>query len=165
MSLCPCCSGLPLEECCRPILDGTKKAPTAEALMRARYSAHCLGEFDFLAASMHPSIREETSPEEMKAWAESLTWSGLEILETSGGGEQDERGCVSFIARYGVKGLPQELREDAQFVKEDGQWYYADGHVHPKQPLRRENPKVGRNDPCPCGSGKKYKKCCGANAA
>ena len=26
---------------------------------------------------------------------------------------------------------------------------------------RRESPKVGRNDPCPCGSGKKYKKCCG----
>jgi uncharacterized protein len=29
--------------------------------------------------------------------------------------------------------------------------------------VRREEPKVGRNDDCPCGSGKKYKKCCGAS--
>lgn len=165
MSLCPCCSGLPLEECCRPILSGERAAPTAEALMRARYSAHCLGEFGFLARSMHPSIREETTPEEMKAWAEALTWSGLEIVATEGGGENDETGRVSFIARYAVKGVPQELREDAEFVREDGQWYYRDGEVQPKEPVRREAPKIGRNDPCPCGSGKKYKKCCGQNAA
>ena len=32
----------------------------------------------------------------------------------------------------------------------------------PQQPMVRDAPKVGRNDPCPCGSGKKYKQCCGA---
>jgi preprotein translocase subunit SecA len=32
----------------------------------------------------------------------------------------------------------------------------------PPQPMRRDQPKVGRNDPCPCGSGKKYKHCHGA---
>jgi preprotein translocase subunit SecA len=32
-----------------------------------------------------------------------------------------------------------------------------------QETVRREGPKVQRNDPCPCGSGKKYKNCCGAN--
>ena len=36
----------------------------------------------------------------------------------------------------------------------------SDGSI-PNQPAKREPGKVGRNDPCPCGSGKKYKKCCG----
>ena len=76
------------------------------------------------------------------------------------GGADDDTGEVSFCARYSVHGMPQELREDAFFRKEDGRWFYVDGNVHAKQPVRREEPKVGRNDPCPCGSGKKYKKCC-----
>ena len=38
----------------------------------------------------------------------------------------------------------------------------AQANPHRSAPtVRRESPKVGRNDPCPCGSGKKYKKCCG----
>jgi preprotein translocase subunit SecA len=35
------------------------------------------------------------------------------------------------------------------------------GDDEPKKPVARSSSKVGRNDPCPCGSGKKYKKCCG----
>ena len=58
-------------------------------------------------------------------------------------------------------GMPQSLREDAFFRREDGRWYYVDGNVHGQDPYRRETPKIGRNEPCPCGSGKKYKKCCG----
>jgi curved DNA-binding protein CbpA len=37
-----------------------------------------------------------------------------------------------------------------------------DPEYAPPEPVRRAQPKVGRNDPCPCGSGKKYKRCCGA---
>lgn len=43
-------------------------------------------------------------------------------------------------------------------------WDMVDGGKMPKSnamTYRREQPKIGRNDPCPCGSGKKYKKCCG----
>ena len=45
----------------------------------------------------------------------------------------------------------------------------VDGKISPKEggidkTIRNEEPKVGRNDPCPCGSGKKYKNCCGRNA-
>ncbi|WP_083915359.1 MULTISPECIES: SEC-C metal-binding domain-containing protein [Gilvimarinus] len=34
----------------------------------------------------------------------------------------------------------------------------------PQAPIKRDQPKVGRNSPCPCGNGKKFKKCCGRQA-
>ena len=161
MSLCPCGSGRNLDECCGPIMAGAQKAPTAEALMRARYSAHVTGDYDFLDASVHPDIRDEADHEEMKKWSQSVTWDGLEIVSTVDGGEQDETGEVTFIARYSVNGIPQMLHERAYFQRVDGAWLYKDGDVQGHETYRREAPKVGRNDPCPCGSGKKYKKCCG----
>ena len=160
MTLFPCGSGKELEACCGPILDGASSAPTAEALMRARYAAHALGRYDFLTESTHPEFREEADADDIREWSSLMTWESLEILETSAGGPEDETGEVSFCAHYSVQGMPQELREDAFFRKEDGRWFYVEGNVHARQPVRREGPKVGRNDPCPCGSGKKYKKCC-----
>ncbi len=161
MSLCPCGSGREFEACCGPILSGAVAAPTAEALMRARYTAHVTGEYDFLYASVHPDIRDETDHEEMKQWSQSVTWEGLEIVSVVDGGENDEKGEVTFIARYAVNTVPQMLHERAFFQKTDGKWLYTDGEVQGHETYYRESPKVGRNDPCPCGSGKKYKKCCG----
>ena len=89
-----------------------------------------------------------------------MTWEGLDIIETVEGGENDSTGEVKFSAHYSVRNVPQELREDAFFRKEGDEWFYVEGNVYAKQPVRRETPKIGRNDPCPCGSGKKYKKCC-----
>lgn len=160
-TLCSCGSGLELSACCGPYVEGTAQAPTPEALMRARYTAHTLRNYDFLDTSTHPTMREDVTSEEMRAWSESVTWQGLEILSTRGGQEGDETGEVSFVARYALGGVPQELREDSFFRREEGQWYYVDGVIHNAEPVRREGPKIGRNDPCPCGSGKKYKKCCG----
>ena len=160
MSLCPCGSGKELDSCCGPVLDGSAKAATAEALMRARYSAHALGNYEFLTESTHPEFRENVTADDIKQWSSLMSWDKLDILETTHGGEEDETGEVSFCAHYSVKGMPQELREDAFFRKEGDQWYYVDGNIHAREPVRREGPKVGRNDPCPCGSGKKYKKCC-----
>ena len=59
--------------------------------------------------------------------------------------------------------MPEDLYYDEHhfwFRKEGDEWFYVEGNVYAKQPVRRETPKIGRNDPCPCGSGKKYKKCC-----
>ena len=161
MSLCPCGSGTALAECCEPIITGEKSAATAEALMRARYTAHATDAFDFLETSIHSSTREPVDRQQMKQFADSVTWEGMDVHETSGGGENDDEGSVSFTAKYSVNGVEQELREDATFVREEGEWRYLDGDVHGHTPYRREAPKVGRNDPCPCGSGKKHKKCCG----
>ncbi len=162
MELCPCGSGRPLAACCGPYVEGTAAAPTAEALMRSRYTAHCLKRFDYLNDSVLPELREDDDDAEARNWADIVSWQGLEILACKDGGENDEIGEVSFEARYLLRGSPRSVREDALFRKVDGRWYYADGVVHGRETVRRTEPKVGRNDPCPCGSGKKYKKCCGA---
>ena len=160
MPLCPCNSGKNAGACCGPILAGKKPALTAEALMRARYSAHALGNYAYLESSLHSSRRESVDASKLRQWSEAVTWKGLEILSTEGGGKNDESGAISFVARYEVNGVPHELREDAAFAREDGQWRYVDGNVHGHTPYKRAAPKIGRNEPCPCGSGKKYKKCC-----
>lgn len=158
---CYCGSGVSYTECCEPIITGGKAAPTAESLMRARYSAHVVNKFDFLETSVHSTTREAVDREKMRQWSEAVTWEGMEVHSAEGGGEKDDEGTVSFTAKYSVNGVEQELREDATFVREDGEWRYLDGNVHGHTPYRREMPKIGRNEPCSCGSGKKYKKCCG----
>jgi len=161
MSICPCGSGRDFDECCGPIIAGTAPAATAEALMRARYSAHVVKNFDFIDNSMLPELRDEADHDEMTKWSEEVTWDGLDILETQKGASEDETGDVTFMAKYTVRNIPQMLHERAHFKKVDGVWLYADGEDMSHETFRREAPKVGRNDPCPCGSGKKYKKCCG----
>jgi len=90
---------------------------------------------------------------------------GLDILSTEQGGENDEEGVVEFLARYKLSNVTVPHRERATFRKVDGKWYFVDGKELNAPTVRNEGPKVGRNDPCPCGSGKKYKKCCATKAA
>jgi SEC-C motif-containing protein len=163
MSDCPCGSGRAYESCCEPIIAGAP-AVTAEALMRSRYTAYAKHAFDHLGKSLSIEQRKDYSPEEARKWSEKSEWLGLKILRTEEGGPTDETGLVEFTARFRTDGQEQEHVETARFIRESGEWAY-DGQVAPQsQTVRRENPKVGRNDPCPCGSGKKYKKCCGAAA-
>ena len=160
MTHCPCGSAKAFDDCCAPYLAGAA-APTAVALMRARYSAFAKADGTFLAASMAPEIRDEFDAEEMKASSAETLWQGIEIRATTAGGERDDTGTVEFVARYRIRGQQQVHHELASFRREDGRWIYTDGKVDPKGPPRKVV-KIGRNDPCPCGSGKKYKKCCGA---
>lgn len=89
---------------------------------------------------------------------EDFSWTGLEILHTEAGELGDENGTVEFLAHYRTPAITSSLHEKSSFVREDGQWFYEEDETLTSQPLRSE--KVGRNQPCPCGSGKKYKKCC-----
>lgn len=161
MENCPCGSEVKFEECCEPVIKGTKKADTAVQLMRARYSAYATVEADFLYESLHPDKKSTHDAEQTKDWAEKSEWNRLEIVNTEKGGEGDEEGTVEFIAHYTVKGERTRHHEVATFVKADGQWFFEDGEGVAPQQVVRATPKVGRNEPCPCGSGKKYKKCCG----
>jgi SEC-C motif-containing protein len=161
MSDCPCGSGRDFDLCCGPIIAGAP-APTAEALMRSRYTAYVRHAFEHLGRSLSAAERKGWSPEDAKRWAEQSEWLGLKILRTEAGGPNDQEGIVEFAARFRSGGQDHEHLETARFAREGGQWVYA-GQITPKgQTVRRETPKPGRNDPCPCGSGKKYKKCCGA---
>ena len=158
---CHCGTGKTRAECCGPYLDGERPAPTAEALMRSRYCAFVEGAVDYLHDTLHPRSREDHDKQATKSWAERSEWKGLEIVSVSGGTESEGRGEVEFKARFRAKGEPVEHHEIATFVKEDGRWWFLDGRTPAVETVRRESAKVGRNDPCPCGSGKKHKKCCG----
>jgi SEC-C motif-containing protein len=161
MSPCPCGSNLEYDACCGPILRGEQPAPTAEALMRARYSAFVNVDVDFLSQSLHPDHREDHDANATRRWAESADWRGLEIVATAAGGDGDDEGEVEFIASYKEKGILQRYHERSRFRRHDGRWYFVDGELVLPRTEVHKTPKVGRNDSCPCGSGKKFKKCCG----
>ena len=160
MENCLCGSGIALAECCQPIINGERQAETAEQLMRARYSAYAQAAVDFIFASTHPDYRHGYDHDGTKEWAESSEWQGLEILGTTRGTKDDSVGEVEFIARYRQKGgAPCAHHENGNFKRKDGVWYFTEGSMVKQKPLSVV--KVGRNDPCTCGSGQKYKKCCG----
>lgn len=159
--LCPCGSGKPKSACCGPILDGARAAETAEQLMRARYAAYATDNIDFLYASSGPQVQAEFDAEASRRWSEGSEWQGMEVVSTEAGGAGDSEGVVEFIARYRVNGTDFAHHERSIFKRIDGQWRFIDGELVKPKPIVRDEPRVGRNDPCPCGSGKKYKKCCG----
>lgn len=159
MSECPCGSGKAFDACCEPYITGRENAPTAEALMRSRYSAYATGNVDYLGKTLLPEKQKDHDPESVRTWAEESEWLSLDIVGTKAGSEQDSTGEVTFVAKFKQKNMVQEHREHSQFKKVDGVWYYEDGYLLPPPTVRNEA-KVGRNEPCPCGSGKKYKKCC-----
>jgi SEC-C motif-containing protein len=163
MSHCPCGSKKPYAQCCEPYLTNKALPPTAEALMRARYTAYTKVDVDFIEGT-HGRPGEERDPRSVsqtREWAQSSTWEGLNILRTEEGGPEDQKGIVEFMATYTQKGIRHEHHEVSEFEKIDGQWRFIQGQEKPRTHVR-VGEKVGRNDPCPCGSGKKYKKCCGA---
>lgn len=127
--------------------------------MRARYSAYVFAEMDFIFESTHPDHRQDYDHAGTREWAETAEWLGLEIVRTHMGGVDDAIGEVEFIARFVEKGNNRIHHEDGQFKKMGGHWYFTDGQMVRQKPLSAV--KIGRNDPCSCGSGIKYKKCCG----
>lgn len=159
MSNCPCGSDSDYSACCELIISGKKPAETAEQLMRARYSAHEKVEIDFLYESTHPDHREGYDHKGTRVWAENSTWYGLEILDTTQGGANDKEGEVEFVARFRDKEGLRNHHERGHFKRRRGRWLFTEGDMVKSKPVSVN--KVGRNDPCTCGSGKKYKKCCG----
>ncbi|MEK9971713.1 MAG: YchJ family metal-binding protein [Ferrovibrio sp.] len=153
---CPCQSGQSFETCCGPILSGSP-APTALSLMRSRYTAYTRGDVAHLARTLAPEHRAGFDAADVSAGMKSTQWLGLEILDTEAGGESDSTGIVEFIARFQSQGQSRALHERSRFRRDekDG-WVYVDGETA-VQPVK----KPGRNEPCPCGSGKKFKQCCG----
>ncbi len=163
MDKCPCGSSLAVNECCLPLIKGDRPADTAEQVMRARYSAYVLAEVGYLLSSLHPDHRSDFDEKSTRTWAEASEWHGLEIIKTEGGGPEDNVGRVEFVASYTENGIKKNHHEVATFTKKDGAWYFMNGEIVPVKPVVRSTPKTGRNDPCPCGSGKKFKKCCGSS--
>lgn len=121
-NLCPCCSALPYNQCCRPFHDG-KAAPTAEALMRSRYSAYVLADAAYIHRSWHSSTRLS---KKSLVQPQQLRWEKLEIIRTEAGQSIDQEGLVEFIAYFSEQGQAQQLHELSRFVREKGRWVYLD---------------------------------------
>lgn len=159
---CPCTSGKPRAECCGPLLDSNAPAATAEALMRSRYSAFVECNTDYIRDTLAEEAKAEHDEAGIRQWAEQSDWLGLKVVGTELGGENDDHGVVEFIARYRAEGRVVAHQERAQFAKENGRWVFVDSADPKPATFRREEPKIERNAPCSCGSGKKFKKCCGS---
>ncbi|TFD78374.1 YchJ family protein [Cryobacterium psychrophilum] len=119
---CPCFSGQGYPECCNRYHRGDALAPTAEQLMRSRYSAFAVGDAAYLLATWHPLTR----PASLELDA-SLVWTRLVIDRTSGGGPFDREGLVEFTAHYRSDEERGTQHETSRFERVDRVWYYVDG--------------------------------------
>ena len=149
--------------CCAPYIEEGKPAPTAEALMRSRYTAFVLGNIDHLEETLAPGTRDDFDRKSITHWAKQSQWHGLDILALEDGLEGDDSGYVEFVANFSTEGERYAHRERSLFRKVDGRWYFQEEANRKNAPIVK-GAQPGRNDPCSCGSGKKFKKCCGAAA-
>lgn len=172
---CPCGTNQLYSLCCEPYISGKAKPPTAEALMRSRYTAFVICNMAYIKNTTAPETRKEFDEVQAKKWAQQADWKGLQVISSKKGKITDKIGTVEFLATYGENGKVLEHHETSEFKKNNNDtWFFVSGDSQtyeqgqPRQSIKpqtlhRESPKVGRNDPCLCGSGKKYKKCCGAS--
>jgi SEC-C motif-containing protein len=122
---CPCGSGDRFDGCCAPALRGTP-VPTAERLMRSRYTAFVVGDERYVGATWHPGTR----PDELTL-DPAQRWTGLEIVGTEAGAEADRRGVVEFRASWRHGRDRGVLHERSRFVRQSGRWWYLDGEIDP----------------------------------
>ncbi len=123
---CPCGSGKDFAACCGLYLHGTGPAPTAQALMRSRYTAFVHKDFDYVLRTWHARTRPPSI--DLKS-AGAIVWTRLEIIASRAGGRTAKEGTVEFIAHCSIDGRPEQLHEVSRFVRENGQWYYVDGEI------------------------------------
>ena len=108
---------------------------------------------------------DELDDDAVESWALDASFETLSVVSVDGGGADDEVGEVEFVVGYiDERGEGCRHHERSRFRRSEGRWYFVEGELIKEPPVVREGPKMGRNDPCSCGSGKKYKRCCGARA-
>lgn len=127
--------------------------------MRSRYAAYALGNVDYLVQTLHPAKRTPHTRRSLEQSLPGLQWTGLTILATEGGTAIESSGIVEFEATYRTPAGTGTLHERSRFVREGGPWFYVDGDVSDRED---QSASPTRGQPCPCGSGRKYKRCCGA---
>lgn len=154
---CPCCSGESFASCCQAVIKNVS-ARTALALMRSRYTAYSIGNVQYLTETTHLTTREKHTVEGTEKWLKRNRWVKLEIVDVVEGETENTEGIVEFKAFYIDSSENRNvLHERSSFINDHGKWYYVDGVFSPSA----KSQKTSRNEPCLCGSGVKYKKCCG----
>ena len=168
-AICPCQlnpniiqtlgSPLPYAQCCEPLHKGDRVADTAEILMRSRYAAFVLVLPDYIVATTLPAQQALLDKAAIKEWAIATDWAGLEIVQHLAKlGKRYAQ--VEFKAYFNSESGLQAHHELSTFVKATEQagksspinWYFLDPTVAMN---------VTQKQPCLCGSGEKFKRCCG----
>jgi SEC-C motif-containing protein len=157
MKDCLCGSGQGYSQCCGLYHSGNSLPATAEALMRSRFTAYALRNAEYLCATWDSG----KCPDNIDFSRETAVWQRLEIVDTKKGGPQDDKGVVEFKAYYLQDDEECVLHEVSRFIKKEGRWFYLDGVIKSLGKISA-TVNLGKNAPCPCGSGKKFKRCCGA---
>jgi SEC-C motif domain protein len=155
MSMCPCNSNLSLDSCCAPILAGTP-ALTAESLVRSRYTAFVMRNLDHVERTHAPEVRADFNRAEAERLAEECEWQSLQIHSVK---ETGDTADIEFVVRLRKDQKIVAKAASSHFRRDNGEWLFVSSN--PVQHIaHRRTVKIGRNDPCHCNSGKKYKKCC-----
>lgn len=171
---CPCgnqrpylkCCGLYIESFSESLASGgdllkRRMAPTAEALMRSRYTAFTQGNIDYLVQTHHPNNRSANAHKSLERSVRQTRWANLIIVKTQKGQKKDKTGTVEFVAAFQsaqpigaqlATNKIEQLHERSSFVREKGEWFYTDGEMLADYVLKR-------SQPCWCGSKKRFKHC------
>ena len=157
-TLCPCGTLRDYSNCCGPIHSGLAKAESAEQLMRSRFSAFSRENIDYIVDTTHHNYIANSDKAEIEKSVMRFKWLRLDILNKKAGTTADKHGIVEFTAHFvdTLTGQTGSVTERSNFLKVKDKWFYTDGET------KQQQAKVRRNDPCWCGSGKKFKKCHGA---
>lgn len=173
---CYCGAAASYQQCCQPLHLGLQQATSPQQLMRSRYSAYVVGAYEYVLATYHP-VKVAANPaetlQEIREFGDQTCFVKLTVLQ-----ETDANSALARLPGWATQpGIPATLQsaatgyvhfnavliegertgvldEVSRFVSEQGRWFYLDGLLQPYRPI-----KVGRNDGCPCGSGKKFKQC------
>ena len=149
--MCLCGKEQEFESCCNPFIDGKNVAQSSVVLMRSRYSAYAQGNAQYIFDTYAPEKQAENPVKEIAEFANSCQFIKLEVLDSQ---DQTDAGYVKFKAHYLFGNLYCILEEKSDFIRIEDAWYYLYGDITPTPEV-----KLNRNDLCPCGSQKKFKKC------
>lgn len=147
---CPCQSGKAYQDCCYPFHQFNQLPATAEQLMRSRYTAYVLQDIDYIVKTTTPSQQKRLNVEVLKNWAAETTWVGLNIKKHQPNLSKIHS-AVAFDAFFNSENGIQSHQENSLFVQIEKRWYFVDPTVD--LPAMKQA--------CLCGSGKKFKHCCG----
>jgi len=149
---CPCASKKYYKDCCALYIQQSHIPETAQQLMRSRYSANVMSNLEYLLSSWHHSSRPTDL---IVSDLQQNNWKQLYIVNSTLGQKQHQKGSVEFVAYFNSHNAIEKLHEVSQFVKFQGRWFYVDGKI-----INNSHYLPGRNSPCYCGSGRKFKHCC-----
>jgi SEC-C motif-containing protein len=124
---CPCGNNKSYQDCCEPLINGTKRAETAEQLMRSRYTAYTLAKINYIMKTHHSSSRPLKERNKMLKSMNTTEWLGLVIVKTKAGQAKDSSGEVEFRAIFLEDEQTQVIHENSLFERENGQWVYVSG--------------------------------------